>query len=53
MRQLVRLTPYLIRANTIYQSDDNEIVVINESQKMEIYKSLSLVFSRNAGWILE
>ena len=29
-------------ANNIYQSDDNEIVVINESQKMEIYKALSL-----------
>ena len=29
-------------ANTIYQSDDNEVVVINELQKMEIYKSLSL-----------
>ena len=30
-----------VEANKIYQSDDNEIVVINESQKMEIYKSLS------------
>ena len=29
-------------ANTIYQSDDNEVIVINELQKMEIYKALSL-----------
>ena len=30
------------KANTIYHSDDNEEVVINEQQKMEIYKALSL-----------
>ena len=29
-------------ANTIYHSDDNEEVIINEQQKMEIYKALSL-----------
>ena len=31
-----------VTANTIYHSDDNEEVVINEQQKMEIYKALSL-----------